>query len=412
MWRAAARAARRRSRFLEAAGHERQILRLLPELPAEVRDATELSARSRLALCLEAVDQESSEVIPEAARAQALARTLGDHRTLLQIYLLLIPWWQARTDYRAIDEGLPEALAVAATVDDPFYTASVRLLAGTIRVWEGRLQESVSVLTEAFALSGMPLDQRMPELPELSPPGVIIRASTRMAAALCWWLTGDAATAWRLTEDALQFTAERKIAPAEAVTAATAAMIAQLEGDRPKAAKYAQAALMARAADERPDDGASRRWQSWAAALSYWAGDAMEDPAIPGPLLRPYFLTLRADDGRLNTEQALGLVDEALTTARRTGEVFCEAEILRVRGRLLAVGGHTDQAAVEFGSAAATARLQHARSLELKALLDLHRLTADPSLRPRMSELVAELGDSGPSLILDKVRALLGDSPT
>lgn len=415
MWRVAARRARRHSRFREAAGHERQILRLLPQLPAESRDATELGARGRLALCLEAVDQEAPEVMTEAARAQALARSLGDHRSLLKIFLLLMPWWQARTDYQAIDDALPEALELARLTDDPFSTASVRLLAGTMRVWQGRLEEATYTLSEAFVLSGMPLEHSLTTQPPMSPPAVISRSSTRVAAALGWWLSGDASTAWRLTADTLKFTAERKIAPAEAVTAATAAMIAQLEGDRENASRYAAASLMARASDERPDDGASSRWQQWAAALAYWAENGQprdEEPAVPGPLLRPYFLTLRADDGRLAADDALRLVEEALRTVRQTGEYFCEAEILRVRGRLLAESGQPDRAAMELASAVATARFQQARSLELKALTELLRLTSDSSLRPRLADLIDQLGDNGPALIMEKGRRALADSST
>ena len=60
-------------------------------------------------------------------------------------------------------------------------------------------------------------------------------------------------------------------------------------------------------------------------------------------------------------------VDEALATARRTGEVFALGEVQRLRGEILVARRDRVLAAECFHAALATARAQGARMLELRA---------------------------------------------
>jgi predicted ATPase len=93
-------------------------------------------------------------------------------------------------------------------------------------------------------------------------------------------------------------------------------------------------------------------------------------------------------------QEGLGLIEEALTLVNNTGERFWEAELYRVKGQLtlqqLAVGSWqlavpgtqpltpSTQAEAEaeacFLKAIATAQQQHAKSLELRAVMSLVRL--------------------------------------
>jgi predicted ATPase len=83
---------------------------------------------------------------------------------------------------------------------------------------------------------------------------------------------------------------------------------------------------------------------------------------------------LLADDDRVTAERAHRLLDEALATARDTGERFCEAEILRVRGMLLARTGRLGEAMAALDEAIDVARQQGAQMLELRALTGRARL--------------------------------------
>jgi len=57
-------------------------------------------------------------------------------------------------------------------------------------------------------------------------------AAPRVATALACWLTGNTTEAWRIADDVLRCTTEREVPQAQAVAAVTAAIMAQLDGDR------------------------------------------------------------------------------------------------------------------------------------------------------------------------------------
>lgn len=403
MWRRAARDARRNSRFREAAGHEEQILQLIPSLPEDRRDRLELETRGRLAMCLGSVDQGDSRALAEAAAARDLARRLGDQRAVLDSYLVLVPAWQARSDYLSIDAGLADAVAVAERVGDPWYAAVFQLFAAIIRVWQGRLDD-LDGMTGAFEATGMPLDAPLEGLPAMNAPAVMLRCILRVAAALAYWLTGDMAQAQRLAAESVCLAGEREVPPAQGVTCATSAVMAQLDGDRDRAA------VLGRAAEQVPEDVATLQWRQWGAALRWWAGDRAAgeaEPPLPGPMLQPYFLALRADDERVPPATARALLDQALGAARSSGERFCEAEILRLRGRAALREGRRQQAAADLVEAAGTARGQHAISLEMKALTDLVALLGDGSAVPPLSGLVERIGDDAGSKVAANARAAL-----
>jgi len=122
------------------------------------------------------------------------------------------------------------------------------------------------------------------------------------------------------------------------------------------------------------DEVSTRQWRQWARSLQWWAGEGFEEPELPGPLLRPYFLMLLADDPRVEPNRALDLLGEALQLSRTTGERFCEAEILRLRGDVLVALGDHAASENEYRSAVELARAQGARMLELRALTSWARL--------------------------------------
>ena len=403
MWRNAARAARRHARFNEAAGHERQVLALLPDLEESHRDSVELKARSRLAMCLTAVDQGAPEILSQAVRAQELARVYGDEQTLLDTYLILLPYWQAGADYRSIDAALPEIRELTRRVADPGYRYSLSVVEACVRLWQGSLGEGLRQLGEMFERGGIPLRESLRSLPPLNPPTVLMRSSSRVAAALGLWLTGDARSAWRLVDDTLLFASERGVPAAHAVASATAALIAQLDGDRTRVAG------LARQAERAPAETATLQWRSWGAALRRWAEGGTGNADIPGPMLRPYFLMLAADDDAVAPGDALRMLDEALDTARATGEQFCEAELLRIRGRARQRQGDPDGAAADFRQAVSVARSQLARALELKALTDLVAV-GDESARGRLRQVLASLRLDGPQLTVREAARVLGAS--
>ncbi|MBM4259145.1 MAG: hypothetical protein FJ147_25005 [Deltaproteobacteria bacterium] len=145
--------------------------------------------------------------------------------------------------------------------------------------------------------------------------------------------------------------------------------------------------------------------------------------------LRPYFLALLAEVRGNNghPEEGLRLLDEAMKVVERTEERFYEAEIYRLKGQLtletsgwkleasssspqapslkpLDPNGVEREAEQCFLKAIAIAREQHAKSLELRAIMNLVRLRqqqvavdesrhTDPASRSRLEEAHTLLRD-------------------
>jgi tetratricopeptide (TPR) repeat protein len=389
MWRQASRLARRNSRFREAAGHERRLLELVPNLPEASRDTVELHARRRLAICLTTVDQSTPEAITEAERALELGTRLGDDVSVLETYLVLVPWWQAQADYSSIREALPRAISLAERVQNKWFSTVLTLFEATMSVWQGRIPDALAGLNRGWSDSGVTIERSLRSFGPVNDLQVLVLCSLRMASALACWLAGDVQQAWKLADDTLEFAADNRTPPAQAVTSATAAILAQLEGDPERTA------VLARLAEELPDEIAILQWRRWAAVLRWWAGDRLDAPALPGPMLRPYFQMLLAGTAQLPIEESIALLDQALDTARDSGECFCMAEILRIRARERHRAGDLAAAAADLRTACAVAREQGARSLELRALNDRFNLLGDREVIPPLAEVLEAIGSTG-----------------
>ncbi len=232
LWQQAGRNARKNARFREAAGHEREVLRLLPRLPEDERDRTELKTRSRLVICLTAVDQANPETLTESERVEELARQLGDRATLLRNYMVLVPWWQASAAYDRINEILVRAREEAEALGEEWSLHVIALFEATVRIWQGQVAEGLERIRVAFAESGLPLEESVATLPSMQSVELLALVAPRVAAALACWLTGEVALARQVAEDTLAFARERAVPQAVAVVAVTSALMAQLDGDR------------------------------------------------------------------------------------------------------------------------------------------------------------------------------------
>ena len=118
-------------------------------------------------------------------------------------------------------------------------------------------------------------------------------------------------------------------------------------------------------------------------------------------------------------EVGLGLLDEAIQMAEATSEQFFEAELYRVRGKILLSLGEKGEAKAELQRALTIARQQRARWWELRAATDLARYWHDEGryieaislLQPIYTWFVEgfetpDLKDA--KLLLDQLRTLSG----
>jgi hypothetical protein len=317
--------------------------------------------------------------------------------------MILVPWWQASAEYEKVDAILTEARSVAKGLGDEWTLQLLSMYEAATRIWQGKLRQGLEQITAAYDAIGFPLGDTFRELPAMRSVELIALAAPRSATALGCWLCGRAGQAWQIANDVLQSTTERRAPQAQAVAAVTAAIMAQLDGERETVIKLASEALHV------ADEVSTRQWRQWARSLQWWAGEGIEEPEVPGPLLRPYFQMLLADDLHVADDRAIGLLDDALETCRVTGERFCEAEILRVRaGRWLRRGAE-DSAAGDYGAAVGIAREQGAAMLELKALTDWAQLPGAPGrVRAQLEMCVAAVGAGGACGALDRARSALG----
>lgn len=134
-------------------------------------------------------------------------------------------------------------------------------------------------------------------------------------------------------------------------------------------------------------------WQLWLrgfeAMLDIERGDLEDGIARLSAVMEPIgelaftvyrlaFLAALAEAQGLAGRHAEGLsvIDDALRSAKSTGELWCEAELLRVRGSLLLGTGEPNAAETQFRDSIAVAVRQGARSWQLRAATSLARLLA------------------------------------
>jgi predicted ATPase len=116
--------------------------------------------------------------------------------------------------------------------------------------------------------------------------------------------------------------------------------------------------------------------------------------ATGGETHKTYYLGLLADAlaRKGEVEEALRVVADALDQVHRSGECFHEAELHRLRGQLLLQ--RTPDAALDaetsFHRALAVARQQQAKSLELRAAMNLVRLCRQQGRQAKATPILAD----------------------
>lgn len=111
---------------------------------------------------------------------------------------------------------------------------------------------------------------------------------------------------------------------------------------------------------------------------------------------RPYFLApLISAYGKVGQiEEGLNAVAEALAAVEKTAEHLWEAELHRLKGELLLTdqgGGQQDEAEVCFWRAIKLAQHQGAKSLELRAVMNLSQLWQKQGRREEARRMLAEI---------------------
>jgi predicted ATPase len=121
--------------------------------------------------------------------------------------------------------------------------------------------------------------------------------------------------------------------------------------------------------------------------------------ATGAEIWRPYWLSLLAEAYEKvgQAEEGLATLAEALTVVDKSGERFYEAELYRLKGELTlqssipSLEPRVKEAEVCFLKAIEIARKQQAKSLELRAVMNLARLWQQQGKRQEARQVLAEI---------------------
>ena len=410
----------------EAIAHLQRALALLEKLPqSEQRDRRELPLRIALLPALRAARGWAAE---ELGAAAASARTLSDHvgkaAERLRATLEMVSFQLVRgTDLRAALATAEEGLTLAVAQDDPCLLTTAHQLLGITLCQCGKFAEARVQLERAIALYDRGYHDRHVRL-----LGADFGVFSHSVAGHALWHLGHAEQAVRVSRDALTLAEELTHPFSHAIALAYDAMLHQFRGERDAVMERAGTVI-----------DISRRqgfvyYRAWGTILIGWAvarprdvergaeliRDGMDAMRATGAeLRRPYYLCLQAElcgaGGR--PDSGLALVDDALTSAERSGELWRSAELHRLRGDLLLSQGADDEAVDStYRRTRAIAERQGAWLPELRATISLAELLwrrrDGEEAAHVLRQSLARFDETLESPELSRARALLADMPS
>lgn len=360
-----------RGRFAEreAIGHARRALQLSSTLPAD-HDQTSRQARLHVLLGRALVSRrgwaapETGQAFREAAMSGSEVDQ-GDHR--FNGLWGLQDFHQVRGEFREATETAHDMWILAEEKDRSDWRTVTRQEIALNTFHAGRFAETAAIQREVD----------IAQLGTMGTMGQVMAVLHHAYGSHVLWHTGYCDRA--LSESSVMLAvAESGGNPLQqGVALAYHAMLRQFRRDVPETLQAAEAAIALCERHEVP------YYQAWATFLRGWArtvtgtrtpGIAEMELALRGlestgaGLRMPYYRGLLAEGHLLddNATRAGELVDLALATGRRTGERWCEPELLRLRGAIRRAEGRPDEAEASMREGIALARDQGALAPELR----------------------------------------------
>jgi predicted ATPase len=423
----AGRQALQRSADSEAVAHLGTALAMLETLPdTQERARQELELRVTIGPALMASrGLAAPELEANYTRALALSRQLGvtSFPSLLGLRTFYVVSGALRTA-RELGEQL---VVLARNAQDPALLAQAHRALGAALFSLGELGPARVQLEQALALYEPRQHYPVAFYSGLE-PGVLGQAYL----ALDLWLLGYPDQALARSQDALAL-AQTLSSPAVMAPALTFAAELYLQRREAQRARELAESVVALATEL-----GFPHWISYGTILSGWAladeGRTAEGierikeglaayGATGAELWRPHFLSLLAEAyGRAGQAEAgLGVVDEALAVVDRTEERVYEADLHRLKGDLALmmpdhmvekIGGQ-GAAEASFLKAAAIARQQDARLLELRAVTGLGRLWRErgksSDTRQTLAAIYGWFAEGFDTVPLQEAKALLDE---
>ena len=379
----AARRAVLTSANVEAIHHADHALDVLDHWPASGR-----RSQLEMALCtlrgaalIATRGYASEEVQRTFGRARELASSAGDSPQLAPALHGLWLFHMVRGDRRPAHELADQLLAIGEGSDDTTARLFGLTVAGIQSFFEGRFQPAVDYIERANALYEPQNHSHLGVTYSLGTTGV-----ARANAASCLWFLGYPDRARDLVEEVLESARHDRHPFTLAGVDVMAAMVFNLARDPASARPLEEEAL--RIATE-------QGFQLWIGGALCGLGHAIAELGSFDEgmaRIREGLSLFRATGAQTNTAFVLGgiaalyhargrfdeadsAVDEALGLIERNLETFYAAELWRLKGEVTLARVADERAAEDlFQRAIALARVEQARSLELRAAMSLARL--------------------------------------
>jgi predicted ATPase len=400
-WQRAGQHAIQRSANLEAISHLTKGLELLNTLPdSPKRTQHELDLLITLGPSLMAIrGYAAPEVEQVYARARELCRQVGEPPQLFPVLWGLWYFYFVRAELQTARELGEQLLSLAQRIQDPaLLLVAHRALMGPLLHLE-ELGSAQAHLEQGVALYD-PQQHRSLGFLYGRDPGV----DCRSYAAWALWYLGYPDQALAMITEALTL-AQELAHPLSLVFAlnCAAALHHFRREDQPAQAR-AEATIILSTEQGFPF------WLAWGTILRGWVlaeqGQGEEGlaqmrqglaafRATGAEVDQPYFLGLLAEVyGKVGqAAEGLMVLAEALAAVQNTGERFYEAELYRLKGKLLLARSSENQAEAEacIRQSLDIARRQQAKSLELRTAMSLSRLWQGQGKRTEARQLLAEI---------------------
>jgi predicted ATPase len=398
-WQSAGQRAIDRSAYAEAIGHLTkglEMLRTLPDHPERIQQ--ELGLQTTLGPALMAIKGYAApEVEYTYARARELCQQMGETAQLFPVLWGLWVFYHARTEFQMARELAEHLHTLAQRVADTDLLLGACIALGATLFHLGELAPAQACLEQGLSLYA-PQQHCAHAVLYGYDPGAACRSF--MARPL--WLLGYPDQALQRAHEGLNLAQEHTHPFSLAYTLNWTATVHQFRRENRATQEQAEA-LMTLATEQ-----GFALWVPFATILQGWAlaeqGQCIEGMArirqgmtawraTGARVDEPYFLALLAEvSGQLGQgEVGLAISAEALALMHKHGERYWEAELHRLKGKVLlqSAMGQQEEAEACFQQALDIARRQQAKSLELRAATSLARLWQQQGKRQEARDLLA-----------------------
>jgi predicted ATPase/class 3 adenylate cyclase len=375
-----------------------ELLKSLPDTPEHARE--EIQLQNALGVSLITTRGPVPEVEKAYLRGRQLAERTGDARQAYDAAWGLWYFNHMRMRFKTARDLSYELLELAQRERDKGLLLQAHHAAWPVLLYGGELLLCRRHTEQGLALYD-PHEHRSHALRYAGhDPGVCCRYH----GALALWLLGCPDQAMAIAHDAVRLATQLAQPYSLAIALGYVSFLHQFRGEARLAQEYAEATI-ARSVEQ-----AYLQYRATGILIRGWAMAAQGDvevgavavrdglaalSAAGADVRRSYFLALLADihgwAGRLDAAQSA--IAEALVFAEDSGERWWEADLHRLKGKLLldrSVANHAE-AEVCFRRALCIAQNQCAKSFELRAATGLARLWRDRGQRQEALDLLAPI---------------------